>query len=254
MIEYRCSGTGALLRFALMFPRLSIGKGDTPDSHPSVDPRWNELWQQQQANPQPVTVELDDRIKLYGCCLVPLCWGLSIWAIVWLFTGGTDSERVGVVVASILAGVFLLLGGYTWWKAATAKSGQITIDQTGIRMNASKGSDWQVGWAELAAVAMPLAIKLNRERRTSPFYRPRRVRKPTLLVRLEFIPNQHERFAADHPALQEYLGRQNEYGAYRLPLGPDQEDNGASVSAALGVFAQGRYHGVIDEGVLTGFS
>jgi|GEM_PF-3348109 len=233
---------------------MSVGEGDTPDSHPSVDARWNELWQQQQANPKPVTVELDDRIKVYGCCLIPLCWGLSIWAIVWLFTGGTDSGRTQVIVASVLGGMFLLLGAYTWWKAATAKSGKIIIDSAGIRMKASKGSNWEVAWHELAAVAMPLAIRLNRSHRTGGFRGTNRVRPPTLLVRLEFIPNEHERFAADHPALEEYLGRQNVHGGYRFPLGPDQQDKGASVNAALGVYAQGRYHGVIDEGATGAFS
>src|SRR5699024_12640213 len=90
-----------------------------------------------------------------------------------------------------------------------------------------------------------LAIRLNRSHRTGGFRGTNRVRPPTLLVRLEFIPNEHERFAADHPALEEYLGRQDVHGGYRFPLGPDQQDKGASVNAATGVFAQGRYNGII---------
>src|SRR5699024_6921079 len=128
-----------------MFPRMSGGEGDTPGWHPTGDARSNDLWQQQQANPKPVTVELDDRIKVYGCCLIPLCWGLSIWAIVWLFTGGTDSGRTQVIVASVLGGMFLLLGASTWWKAATAKSGKIIIDSAGIRIDRKSGVE---GWRE----------------------------------------------------------------------------------------------------------
>src|SRR5699024_1725081 len=72
------------------------------------------------------------------------------------------------------------------------------------------------------------------------------------LVRLEFVPIDQRRFAVDHPNLQRYYGRQNNYGAYRIPLGP-----GAGAVAVfdetLRGFAQGRYRGVVDEGIAWGF-
>lgn len=152
-----------------------------------------------------------------------------------------SEDAIGFAVLAVAGALAVGGGAYLLYKGVSQETFQLIIDETGVRVEGTSDQDWHIGWFELAGVWISTARKIHANRMGA-----------ALLVRLEFIPIDHWRFAHDHPRLQPYFGRQNNYGAYRFPLGPGKLASGI-LDDGLRTFAQGRYRGIVDEGIAWGF-
>lgn len=200
-----------------------------------------------QQPPQPLVLSSGSGARVVGIILGSLC---GVPGLLMLVTGiiglfGDSDGHTGVIIASAVGAVLLVPGLYGVYRAATWESSRFVIDESGMRVEGTRQNDWRLAWFELAGVWIPTATKAHMGAFGGTGLR-------STLVRLEFVPIDQRRFAADHPRLRRYYGRQNSYGAYRIPLGP-----GARAvqlfDDTLRMFAPGRYRGVIDEGIAWGF-
>lgn len=215
--------------------------GGPPQPQPQPAPQWQPPPAPQQAPIPPTVIALGKRGKRAGLGLAVVCGGIGLVSIISLFTGGVeDGATIGVV---IVGSIFLLLGLAGLFMAVFGPDHRIVIDAAGIRLDGAPPSRaWQTGWPELAVVATSTASKVN----------PQGVPMRSVLVRLEFIPVDYQRFATEHPQLRPFFGRQNDYGAYRIPVGSGKKIAHA-LDGGLRAFGQQRYRGVVDEGIAWGF-
>lgn len=213
---------------------------------PQQPPQWHQQGPQGPPAQQPaapsVVFQIGKRGKVAGLGLAVICGGIGLITIISMFTGGIDGGAGAYIGAGIIGGLFLLVGLAGLFTAVAGPSHRLVIDPMGMRLEGAGPRDWQVVWGEVGAVVASSASKVS-----GPFGIGR-----SKLIRLEFIPIDHQRFAAAHPQLQQFLGRQNNYGAYRIPLGAGSK-TGQSLDAGLRAFAPQRYQGVVDEGIAWGF-
>lgn len=196
--------------------------------------------------PEPIVVNSGNRVKVGGLILVCVC---GVPGLVTFLTGiaglfDDSDDHTGVIIASCIGAALLAFGVYGVYKTITMKPFRFVVDGCGVRMEQTGGKGWQLAWFEIAGVWLSTATKSH----MGAFGRSD---LHSTLVRLEFVPLDQRRFAFDHPNLHRYYGRQNRYGAYRIPLGPGR----AAVPVfdeTLRAFAQGRYRGVVDEGMAWG--
>ena len=188
----------------------------------------------------------DDASKISGLVLFVVCGvpGLGLLALGIVGLLGNPDDPTGLIIGSCIGVALVPLGLYGGYAMIVRKPFRLVIDGWGVRVESVKGGNWRFAWFEVAGVWVPTASKSHTGFGKAGVH--------STLVRLEFVPIDQRRFAVDHPNLQQYYGRQNNYGAYRIPLGP-----GAGAVAVfdetLRVFAQDRYRGVVDEGIAWGF-
>ena len=184
--------------------------------------------------------------KIGGIVLFVMCGlpGLGMLAVGIAGLFGNPGDPTGLIISSCIGVALLPFGLYGGYAMIVRRPFRFVIDGWGVRVESTKGPNWAFAWSEIAGVWMPTATKAHGGLGRAGMH--------STLVRLEFVPIDPQRFASEHPSLQRYHGRQNNHGAYRIPLGPGA--GAVSVfDATLRAFARGRYRGVVDEGVAWGF-
>lgn len=196
----------------------------------------------QQAMIPPTVIPIGERAQKLGAIPAAVSCCLGFVALLSAFAGAVSGGPGTAIIAGVIGIVFLVFGVGILVVVLPRSKQRVVIDPAGIRLEGTNGRDWQFAWVEIGAVITSTATKVTG---TTLMIR-------STLVRVEFIPIDHQRLAVDHPHLQPYFGFQNDYGAYRVPLGPGK-DLLHTVDTSLRVFGQQRYRGVVDEGIALGF-
>jgi hypothetical protein len=215
-----------------------------PPQHPYQQQQHAAYQQPAQWQPgSPVMIDLATGTATKTIAVAAICCAIGLTATLAALLGAVSGGLGGRIVVLVLGLIFLALGILPLAKYKTlTRPRKLLIEPGGIRWEDPKGAPWAVPWNELAGVAISTATKVSRGQA---------ITTTTTLVRVDLFPGD-QGFQSRHPEMAHLWEHSGAKQSYRLPLGP-KGDSITAIDNGLRMYAQGRYRGVVDEGIAMGF-